>query len=147
MSAVELRITAPLGADDLRRYAELADVLIPASDGMPSATEADVPARWLPAALRLRPDLREVLDVVLRVARDHGAPEEALRQVAVEFPDAFEALGILTAGAYYMDPRVRELMGYPGQEARRVTDDTDSYLHLLERVVDRGPVYRPTPTT
>jgi hypothetical protein len=147
MSAVELSLAVPLGEDELRRYAELADVLIPACDGMPSASQADVPGRWLREAVRLRPDLRPALDTVLRVARDHGTPQDALRRVAVEFPDAFEALGILTAGAYYMDPRVRELMGYPGQEARRVTDDTDSYLHLLERVVDRGPVYRPTPTT
>ena len=58
-------------------------------------------------------------------------------------------MGSLTAsGGYYMSPRVREILGYPGQEAvpydpHAVAD----YLtdHMLERVARRGPIYRETP--
>jgi len=44
-----------------------------------------------------------------------------------------------------MSPIVRDLIGYPGQEARALTDDTDMYLEMLERVLVRGAIYRPIP--
>jgi hypothetical protein len=54
-------------------------------------------------------------------------------------------LGQLIAGAYLMDPAVRQAIGYPGQEDRRLSDDTGEYLDLLEAVVDRGEFHRTTP--
>ena len=47
-----------LSGEDRAAYARLADVLIPAAEGMPSASEVDVHTRWVDQALRLRPDLR-----------------------------------------------------------------------------------------
>jgi hypothetical protein len=134
-----------LSGEDRAAYARLADVLIPAAEGMPSASEVDVHTRWVDQALRLRPDLRPFLMAAIAAAMDGGAPREVVVQLAEQHPEVFAALGQLTAGAYYMDDRVREAMGYPGQEARQLIDDTGEYLEMLERVVERGPIHRPTP--
>ena len=48
----------------------LADVLIPAADGMPSASQADAAGQWLDAVLTARPDLAGRLKDVLAKARD-----------------------------------------------------------------------------
>ena len=36
---------------------------------------------------------------------------------------AYQALVEVISGGYYLDPRVRKLIGYPGQEARPVQPD------------------------
>lgn len=144
MTRVE--ISLGLSGNQRQTYGRIADVLICEADGMPSATQVEVHTRWIDEALRLRPDLRDGLDTAIELARTAPDVRQALSRLALERPDVFTALGTLTAGAYYMDDRVRALMGYPGQEQRRLVDDTEEYLDLLERVVDRGPVYRPTPS-
>ena len=61
--------------------------------------------------------------------------------------ELFDAFSVLTAGAYLMNPEVKKLIGYPGQEERPITaEDLPDYLEMLEQVVLRGPVYRPTLT-
>jgi hypothetical protein len=142
---IPLELTVPLSPDQRDVYGRMADVLICESDGMPSATQVHVHTRWIDEALRLRPDLRDGLDAAIALARSADDVRQALNQLATGQPDVFVALGTLTAGAYYMDDGVRQLMGYPGQEERRLVDDTDQYLDMLERVVERGPVYRATP--
>ncbi|KQX74195.1 hypothetical protein [Aeromicrobium sp. Root472D3] len=141
-----LDLTLGLSGNQRETYGQIADVLICEADGMPSATQVEVHTRWIDEALRLRPDLREGLDAALELVRTAPDVRQVLGRLAVDHPDVFTALGTLTAGAYYMDDRVRELMGYPGQEERRLVDDTSEYLDMLERVVERGPVYRPTPS-
>ncbi|MCI0738061.1 MAG: gluconate 2-dehydrogenase subunit 3 family protein, partial [Gemmataceae bacterium] len=47
---------------------QLADVLIPAGEGMPSASEAGVAAEGLDAVVAVRPDLIECLKTVLKAA-------------------------------------------------------------------------------
>jgi hypothetical protein len=135
----------PLSDDDRAAYGGLADVLIPAAEGMPAASEVDVHTRWVDQALRLRPDLRPFLTAAIVAAAAGGPPREVVIRLAEQQPEVFAALGQLTSGAYYMDDRVRQAMGYPGQEARRLVDDTEEYLEMLGRVVERGPVYRPAP--
>jgi len=130
--------------DELRvRYAGLADVLIPAFDGMPSATQADVVTYWIDVVLALRTDLGPAFFEALEHAEGH--PSEAVARLIDERPDAFSALGTLTAGAYFMNERVRELIEYPGQTTRDFVDELPLYLEMLERVDERGPIYRPTP--
>lgn len=126
------------------RFASLADVLIPSAEGMPSASEADVPSRWLDEALRHRPDLVQGLQTALTAAGDLPA-EDAVELLNREHIPAFEALGTLAAGAYYLNPEIRELIGYPGQVPTLAKDDTDTYFDLLERVVERGQRYRDVP--
>ena len=127
------------------RFASLADVLIPAAEGMPSASQAEVPTRWLDDAIGYRPDLMPGLQQALQAAGDLPA-DEAIEALNREHIPAFEALGTLTAGAYFLNPDVRALIGYPGQVDTPAKDDTDTYLDLLENVMERGQVYRDVPT-
>jgi hypothetical protein len=142
---IRFELTRPLSGNEREVYGAMADVLICEADGMPSATQVDVHTRWIDEALRLRPDLRDGLDAAIEFVRAASDVRQALGAIAIEQFEVFTALGTLTAGSYYMDDRVRQLMGYPGQEERRLVDDAEEYLDMLERVVDRGPVFRATP--
>lgn len=133
-----------LTSDQRERFASLADVLIPAAEGMPSASQAEVPDRWLDDAMGYRQDLLPGLEAALQAAGDLPA-EEAIERLNRDHIPAFEALGTLTAGAYFLNPRVRELIGYPGQVPTPPKDDTHTYFDLLEHVVERGQVYRDAP--
>jgi len=127
--------------EDRRLFAALADVLIPSAEGMPSASEAAVPERYLDEALGYRPDLETGLREALDAAQGL-APEAAVELLNRQHIPAFEALGTLTAGAYFLNPDVRQLIGYPGQVSTPPRDDTDTYVDLLEHVMDRGQIYR-----
>lgn len=133
-----------LTPDQRARFASLADVLIPDAEGMPSASQADVHTRWIDDALRYRPDLADALIAALDAAGDLPGPD-AVELLNRQHIPAFEALGTLTAGAYFLSPEVRELIGYPGQVPTPAKDDTDTYIDLLENVVNRGQVYRDAP--
>lgn len=143
---IGLDLTMPLSAHQREVFGRIADILICEADEMPSATQVDVHTRWIDEALRLRPDLRAALDTAIELVGSETDVRTDVEGIATGHPEIFVAIGTLTAGSYYMDDRVRALMGYPGQEARRLVDDTEQYLDRLERVVDRGPLYRPTPT-
>ena len=125
--------------------AALADVLIPAADGMPSASQADVAGQWLDAVLTARPDLAGRLKDVLAKARD-GTPYDVVTDLRAHDPDAFGVLAEIVPGAYFMNPDVRQAIGYAGQEPRPM-DPRPDYMEdgLLESVIRRGPIYRPTP--
>ena len=122
---------------DRERLAALADALIPAESGMPSASQAGAAGEWLDAVLAARPDLEAPLAAaaVLDLA-------EARRD-----PGAWGALTAAITAAYYMSPQVRERIGYAGQQAIPFDPDHEDYLEdgLLDSVKARGPVYRPTP--
>ncbi len=127
--------------------AGLADVLVPAADGMPAASEVKVHERWIDKALGARPDLEAGLLAMLDVAADRE-PAAELERLRTEEPAGFETLALLVTGAYYMHPRVRKLIGYPGQGPNPAyPDEAEWYLRdgLLDPVVARGPIYRPTP--
>jgi hypothetical protein len=128
-------------------FKKLADVLIPAHGKMPAASAVGVHEGLLADVLKHRPDIREDLLRALTAAQGRE-PRAAANNLLREDAAAFNALGLAVSGAYYMSPRIRELLGYPGQES--VTYDpyaTPNYLTdgMLERVVARGPIYRPTP--
>lgn len=127
------------------RFADLADVLIPEAEGMPSASQADVASHWIDVALSFRPDLHAAFLEALE--RAGGGDRTAVRDLIRDHPAAFEALGTLTAGAYFLNPDVRVLIGYPGQTTAAFTDEVPLYVDLLEHVADRGFIYRPTPAT
>jgi hypothetical protein len=139
-------MTAPEALSDAERllYGQLADVLIPEAEGMPSATRAQVHTRWVDDALRARPDLLAGLRQSLGLASGHPA-EEAVELINRDHSTVFDALGTVTAGAYFLNPEVKQLIGYPGQLPQPVVDDVESYLDLLGNVVERGPIYREAP--
>ena len=122
----------------------IGDVLIPAADGMPSLSASDPDGQWLRRACAARPDLAESLSALLK--RYPGLDSlEAVARAERADPGGVAALLSISAGRYYMNPAIRRLLGYPGQVGRgpgtspygweRATD-------LLERVVNRGPIYR-----
>jgi hypothetical protein len=125
--------------------ARVADVLIPASGGMPSASEADVAGEGLDAVLTARPDMLEGLKELLRLVEGQ-APSAAVASLQSDNLAVYQLLGEIVAGAYFMNPKVREAIGYHGQTPEPIPSEPD-YLEdgLLESVIRRGAIYRPTP--
>ncbi len=125
--------------------AELADVLIPAAGGRPSASQADVAGQWLDAVLIARPDLDGRLKDVLEKAR-YGTPNDVVTDLRANDPDALAVLAEIVPGAYFLNPDVQQAIGYAGQEPRPM-DPRPDYMEdgLLESVIRRGRIYRPTP--
>jgi hypothetical protein len=122
-----------------------ADALIPGGAGLPSASQADVHGKWIDRVLSVRADLTsDVLSVLDRA----GEPRVEVDHWRKESPDTFDAFSLAVCGAYFMNPRVRKLLGYPGNAPRRkpaYPDEADFYLDdgaLLEPVIERGPIFR-----
>jgi hypothetical protein len=126
-------------------FATLAETLIPASDNMPSATTAEVSGALLDQVVGYRPDLVDALTAALdsSIGKD---PEAALDSLSTEQPEQFEALTVLAAGAYFLSPAVKAAMPYDAAP-RAAREDMDSYVDMLEHVVDRGFVIRSSETT
>jgi hypothetical protein len=129
-------------AIDRETLAALADVIIPAADGMPSASEAGATGSLLDEVLRVRGDLEEPLATLTAAAAGRDPAAEVTRLQAEE-PERFEALTTAIAGGYFMSEDVRERLGYPGQQALELENDHDPAL--LAPVIERGTIYRPTP--
>lgn len=132
-----------LGAEERARLAAVADHLIPAAHGMPSAADVltDDRLRFVFAA---RPDLIEPV----RSALDAGLadePGERLAALAERDPGALGALQLTIVAAYYTDKDVRDRIGYPGQIALSLRSwEVPSYIEegLIDAVLARGPVWR-----
>ena len=127
-------------------FLALADFLIPAYEKRPSFgafCSYDDAIR----ALGFRPDLRENFERAVAVEMK-GGPERALEKLNARDGGAFSALTTIIIATYYMNPKVRESIGYPGQEnVSYNSKETQSYLldGSLARVIARGRKYRPTP--
>jgi hypothetical protein len=127
--------------------AALADVLIPRGDGMPSASEAGVAGRWLDEVLGLRPDFGAPLAVVLDRLKG-AAPIAGLEQLRSDDPAGFGVLAEVVAGGYFLNPKVRAAIGYPGQQPVPIVPESPPDYEqdgLIASVIARGPIYRPTP--
>jgi hypothetical protein len=129
--------------------AALADVLIPAGADLPSASAAGVAERWLDEVLLALPEVREPLAGLLDAVAA-SEPVAAVARLQREDSGGFELLCTVVAGAYFLNPDVRRLLGYPGQQAVPIqVEDPPDYEQdgLLASVIARGPIYRPTPST
>ena len=132
---------------DRSTLAGLADVLIPASAGFPSASQVGVADEGLDQVLAVRPDLAKPLKGILQSAKGRN-PAEVVAQLQDENPASFAALAEIVAGAYFMNPQVRAAIGYHGQVPQPLASRPDHLNDgLLQPVIDRGPLYRPTPRT
>jgi hypothetical protein len=127
--------------------AALADVLIPAGDGLPSASQAAAANHGLDEVLVALPEVEAPLIALLDRLR--GAdPAQAIATLQIEDPGGFDLLSTVVAGAYFLNPEVRQAIGYPGQQAVPIVpEDPPDYEQdgLLASVIGRGPIYRPTP--
>jgi hypothetical protein len=129
------------------KLAHLGDALITGDEELPSASGAGVHAELLDQVLLSRADLERPLVEALTRLPDDLTPGEAVTALRRR-PTDFEVVSTVLAGAYLMSPQVRGTLGYPGQEPKRV--DPFDYVRviedgLLDPVVERGPIYRPTP--
>jgi hypothetical protein len=134
---------ASLGAPERATLSAIADRLIPAAEGMPSAAEVVGDDR-LRFVLNSRPDLLEPLRAALRgeLGEDIEARLDALGR---DDPSARGALQLVIVAGYYTDRRVRELIGYPGQMALELRSwEYPAYLEegLIDAVLARGPSWR-----
>ena len=125
--------------------AGLADVLIPAGDGMPSASAARVAGEGLDQVLAAVPSLGPGLARVLATAKGRE-PAEVVAGLARTDPGAYGILTEVVTAAYFMNPDVLKAVGYTGQGPSPLDPRVD-YMEdgLLESVIKRGPIYRPTP--
>jgi|GEM_PF-576331 hypothetical protein len=136
-----------LGIAERKRLARLADALIPGGRFLPSASDARVHLRWIDHTLAARPDL---YPVVSRVVATPGEASDVLARLVNESPAVFEDFAFAVAGAYFLNPKIRKLLGYPGTKPAKnpaYSDEAEHYLSedLLAPVLKRGPIYRPTP--
>ncbi len=132
-------------ANERARLAALADVLIPAGEGCLSASEAGVADAGLDQVLSFRPDLAAGLRQVLAAAANRP-PAEAVDDLRQSDPACFGVLTEFVPAAYFLNAKVRAQLRYDGQGPWPI-DPRPDYLGdgLLQSVIDRGPVYRPTP--
>ncbi len=123
-------------------FAAVADHLIPAAHGMPSAGEVVNDDR-IAFVLRARPDLADPLRASLRAAL--GDDVQGRLDALADEPVNIGALQLTIVAGYYTDKRVRELIGYPGQMAIDVKSWlVPEYLEEghIDAVLARGPVWR-----
>ncbi len=154
---------APLPLDE-RTLTTVIDELIPAGEGMPSATEAGVlryfrqlaagvPEQLAPPVPDHVQTLGGALDAVEASSRERfespflelSEPQrvEVLEQLAATDPAVFGGLSTLVYEAYYVQPAVWELLGYepyPTGEAGPLMDPFDEAM--VDRVSSAPPSYR-----
>jgi len=133
--------------DDKERvvFCAIADYLIPAFDGMPAFSQADAQGIHTSRVLELRPELLESLTTALAQVPPIDAVSEVAEQLNREQPEVIGLIGLVASSAYYLNPDVRRRLGYPGQLQRPPGDDEAyDYEDLLQPVIDRGPIFRPT---
>lgn len=132
-----------LGAAERVTLTAIADRLIPAAHGMPSAADVLVDDR-LRFALNARPDLVEPLRAALRSGLGDDV-QGRLDALGRDEPSVLAALQLVIVAGYYTDRQVRELIGYPGQAAIEIRSwDLPAYLEegLIDAVLARGQVWR-----
>jgi hypothetical protein len=142
----EARMSLELSEAAMTTFLALADFLIPASPPMPVFSGVGLRGA-VEKNLLFRPDIREAF--FRGLAQAEGKPAEAaLEELSTKDAEAFSAIGLIAVATYYMNPSIRELIGYPGQES--VSYDPNAippYLlnGMLEPVMARGKRYRSTP--
>ncbi|WP_420431051.1 hypothetical protein [Candidatus Poriferisocius sp.] len=135
-------------AIDLGRLEQLADIMLPAAHGMPSASEVGAVGSYLDEVLGWRGDLREPLVRAVAALDSASFTIDRLAAYLQEDEEAYVALTTAVAACYYLCPVVRDRIGYPGQVAK--TYDPFAYTEwvadgLLDPVVERGPIWREAP--
>lgn len=142
----------PTVSDPARRALEtVGDHLIPEAHGMPAASEMMVGTSQLDVVLSSRPDLAPILERALGSVEIDDV-DAFVTELRTDDPEGYDAVTLAVVAGYYMHPAVHELIGYPGQvpkDAQRLGEREiyqEGLMELAQKVIDRGPIYRPTPT-
>ncbi|MBX3598915.1 MAG: hypothetical protein KF874_15225 [Rhizobiaceae bacterium] len=118
--------------------AVVADKILPRTPEMPSASDLDLSNTLVDKVLQSRPDLVEPLRKLLDLRL---ASPESLTLADLNTQD-IETLFQVVAGAYYMDPTVRRLIGYDGQRALTLPRSGFGAEELLIEMMESPPRYR-----
>jgi hypothetical protein len=143
----------PSVSEATRRGLEtVGDHLIPEAHGMPAASAMAVGTSQLDAVLASRPDLAPLLERAFSGA-DLGDVGRFVTFLESEDREAHGAVTLAIVAGYYMHPEVHRLIGYPGQvpkDVQRMSEQEiyqDGLMDLAQKVIERGPIYRPTPAS
>lgn len=137
---------APFTDEFRATFAALADYLIPEYNGKPAASSVGVHLDMLDEVMRIRPDLEDGFRRAVAFCEGKDI-SESLNALARQDATAFGALTTVATGGYMMTDEARAAVGYPGQEAAPYdADETPEYITngMLDRVIQRGPIYRDT---
>jgi hypothetical protein len=133
-----------LDPEERKTLAGLADELIPSAGRMPSASQAGVAEEWVDRVLESRPDMTEDLVSLLKAVKGQD-PKQIIERLQSQPGTEFDTLSEVVAGAYFLNPEVRELVGYPGQRDVPIETSIEDLEKLTAPVVERGPIYRSCP--
>lgn len=138
---------ATLTLEDREVFAKIADILIPAYREMPAASVVGVHAELLDTVLMHRPEL---LDDICRGLKsiEGEINKAAVQSLYVSDTPAFDAISLAASAGYYMSEGVWKKLNYPGQESAPFDIESPRPYNeegLLDNVLARGPIYRPTP--
>jgi hypothetical protein len=147
--SVPTRVTRPprpLTDDELATLLRAADCLIPASGPNPAASQAQEYGAYLQLALAARADVFDTVLSAIATLTDVADDQllAALKRMWAEDKTTFDPLSAILAGAYFMTPQVKELIGYPGQHRDPAgLEDAANELEtgILDPVIERGPIY------
>jgi hypothetical protein len=134
---------ASVAADERATLGAIADRLIPAAHGMPSAADVLGDDR-LRFVLNARPDLLAPLRAALRPELGDDV-QGRLDALGRDEPAMLGALQLVIVAGYYTDRGVRDGIGYPGQMALDLRSwEYPAYLEegLIDAVLARGQVWR-----
>lgn len=130
----------PLSIVQRERLALLADVLLPAHERLPSASEIGVAGALADKVLALRPDIAEPLARLL--SQPFSDASSRVTEIKKASGADYRTLILAVAGGYYLHPKARAAVGYPGQLSKpfnpRLFEDVVSE-GLLDHVVEREP--------
>jgi len=139
-------------SDNTRRALEtIGDYLIPEAHGMPAASKMAVGTSQLDVVLASRSDLAPVLEKTLAHAEIDDVAGFISGLESAD-PEGYGAITLAIVAGYYMHPEVHRLIGYPGQVPKDVQrmGEREIYqeglMDLAAKVIERGPIYRPTPS-
>lgn len=128
---------AGLTQEEREKVAGIADVLIPASPRGFSASEAGIAGPLLDS---LETHVPERLALVRRVLELEagGTPQAALDALRGEDAGAYDSFCETVAALYFMAPKVREAVGFPGRLPRPARVEVTELEELLMPVLEGG---------
>ncbi len=141
-----IRPPRELTESELATLLRVADCLIPADGPNPKASDAVDYTSYLQLALGARTDVfSAVISGLGKLAAVADSDLwDALKQMSVDDKFTFDPLSSILAGAYFMTPQVKELIGYPGQHRdpaplEQAADELST--GILDPVLERGYFY------
>lgn len=127
----------PLTDAERKLLEGLADALIPPAPGHLSASEAGVGGELLAQALTYAPDLATMLRRVIASVAGH-TPQQALAALKQSDPAAYDGFCESIAAIYFLSPKVRAAVGFPGREPKPARVDVADLEELLMPVLEAG---------